>query len=77
VFEDLGAMLEVDIGARAAPNGAARMSELEREVLVPLLTRLHSHLAGLTRTLPSRAWLPALQAADEDIAFAERTLAHR
>ena len=77
MLEDLGAMLEVDIGARAAPSGAARMSELEREVLVPLLTRLHSQLAGLTRTVPTRAWLTALQAADEDVAVAERALARR
>ena len=75
-LDDLGAMLDVDIGARAATSGQARMSELERAVLVPLLTRLHGRLAALTHTMPSRAWLPALQAADEDIAHAERTLAH-
>jgi hypothetical protein len=76
-LEDLGAMLDVDIGARSAPSGQARMSELEREVLMPLLARLQQRLAGLTHSVPSRAWLPALHAADEDIAHAERALAHR
>jgi hypothetical protein len=76
-LEDLAAMLDVDIGARTAPSGQARMSELERAVLVPLLTRLRTQLAGLPQTLPSRAWLPALQAADEEVAHAERALARR
>jgi hypothetical protein len=76
-LEDLGAMVDVDLGARSAPSGQARMTELERAVLVPLLTRLHQRLAGLTHTVPSRTWLPALQAADEDIAQAERAAASR
>jgi hypothetical protein len=76
-LEDLGAMIEVDLGARSAPSGQARMSELERAVLLPLLARLQARLAGFSGSVPSRAWLPALQAADEDIAHAERALAHR
>ena len=75
-LEDLGAIIEVDAGARAAPSGAARMTEIERAVLVPLLTRLHGRLARLKQTLPSREWIPALHAADEDVAHAERALAH-
>jgi hypothetical protein len=75
-LDDLGAMLDVDVGARSAPSGQARMTELERAVLVPLLTRLQSRLAGLPHGVPSAAWLPALNAADEDIAHAERALAH-
>jgi len=74
-LEDLGSMIAVDIGARASPSGAARMSELERAVLLPLLTGLHDRLAALTRTDPSPAWIPVLRAADEDVALAERTLA--
>jgi ribonuclease D len=50
------------------------MSEIERTVLVPLLARLQERLAGLTRTVPSRTWIPVLHAADEDVAHAERTL---
>ncbi len=76
-LEDLGAMIDVDRGARSAPSGQARMSEVERAVLVPLLTQLHAHLAGLTQSLPSRAWLPVLQAAEEDIARAEHALSQR
>lgn len=75
-LEELGASLEVDSGARAAPSGQARMSEIERTVLVPLLAGLQQRLAGLQRTVPSRDWLPVLRAADEDVALAERALAH-
>jgi hypothetical protein len=74
-LEDLGAMIDVDIGARAAPSGQARMSELERAVLVPLLAQLRARLAGLTQTVPSRDWLPVLNAADADIGRAERSVA--
>jgi len=74
-LEDLGAMLDVDIGARAAPSGQARMSEIERSVLLPLLGRLQGRLAALMRSDPSRDWIPVLQGADEDLAHAERALA--
>jgi hypothetical protein len=74
VLEDLSSMVDVDIGARSAPSGAARMSEVERAVLVPLLGRLHERLARLTRRMPARDWIPVLQAADEDFAYAERAL---
>jgi len=77
VLEDLAAMLDVDIGARSAPSGASRMSEVERSELVPLLTRLHERLAALRRSVPSRDWVPVLHAADEDVAHVERALAHR
>jgi hypothetical protein len=76
VLEDLGALIDVDIGARAAPTGQARMSEVERAVLLPLLTRLHERIAALTRSLPSRDWIPVLRAADADLAHAERAIAH-
>lgn len=76
-LEDLGAMLEVDMGARAAPSGQARMSEVERAVLLPLLGRLHGRLAALMRSDPSRDWIPVLEGADEDIAHAERALVGR
>lgn len=76
-LETLDAIVEVDSGARAAPTGEARMSEVERAVLVPLLARLRWRLAGLSRTVPSRDWLPILRAADDDIANAERALARR
>ena len=75
-LEELGATIDVDIGARSAPTGQARMSELERAVLLPLLARLQARLATLQGSVPSRAWLPALHAADEDVAHAERALAH-
>jgi hypothetical protein len=74
-LEDLGAMIDVDIGARAAPSGQARMSEVERAVLLPLLARLHGRLAALMRSAPARDWIPVLRGADEDIALAERALA--
>ena len=74
-LEDLGAMIEVDIGARAASAGQARMSEVERRVLVPLLVQLEKRLTGLGPSLPSRDWLAALHGADEDVAHAERDLA--
>jgi hypothetical protein len=74
-LEELGAMVEVDIGARSASVGQARMSEVERRVLVPLLAQLEQRLAGLRPSLPSRDWLPVLHAADEDVAHAERSLA--
>jgi hypothetical protein len=76
VLEDLGALIDVDIGARAAPSGQARMSEVERAVLLPLLTRLHARIVALTRSLPSRDWIPVLRAADADLAHAERAIAH-
>ena len=75
-LEELGATIDVDIGARSAPTGQARMSELERAVLLPLLARLQARLATLQGSAPSRAWLPALHAADADVAHAERALAH-
>ncbi len=31
-LEDLGAVIDVDLGSRATPSGAARMSEVERRV---------------------------------------------
>lgn len=74
-LEELGATIDVDTGARATPSGQARMSEIERVVLLPLLARLQQRLAGLVGTVPSRDWLAALHAADEDIAHAERALA--
>jgi hypothetical protein len=73
-LEELGATIEVDAMARAAPTGEARMSEIERSVLVPLLAQLQRRLAGLTATVPSRDWLPILRAADDEIAQAERAL---
>jgi hypothetical protein len=75
-LEDLSAMIEVDIGARSASSGQARMSEVERLVLVPLLVQLEELLAGLRSSVPSRDWLPGLRAADDDVAHAERALAH-
>jgi hypothetical protein len=76
-LEELGALIEVDIGARSASIGQARMSEMERLVLVPLLARLEKQLAVLRPTVPSRNWLPILHTADEDVAHAERALASR
>jgi hypothetical protein len=73
-LEDLGAVIDVDLGSRAAPRGAMRMSEVERTVLLPLLGRLRDRLALLTRNLPSRDWLALLKAADDDIAAAERAI---
>jgi hypothetical protein len=76
-LEDLGALIEVDIGARSASIGQARMSEVERLVLVPLLARLDKVIAVLRPSVPSRDWLPMLHTADEDVAHAERALARR
>jgi hypothetical protein len=76
-LEDLGSTIDVDLGARATHSGKARMSEIERQVLLPLLAQLQQRLALLTRTVPSRDWIPVLQAADDAVAHAERTLAHR
>ena len=75
VLGDLEAMIEVDIGARSESIGQARMSEVERRVLVPLLMRLERRITGLGPSLPSRDWLPILHEADEDVARAERALA--
>jgi hypothetical protein len=76
-LEELGALIDVDIGARSASIGQARMSEVERRVLVPLLARLDERLAVLRPTVPARNWLPILHSADEDVAHAERALARR
>ena len=74
-LDDLGATIDVDFGARASQHGKSRMSEIERMVLVPLLQRLHVQLAPLRSGRPSRDWIPLLQAADDEVAAAERTLA--
>ncbi len=71
---DLEAMIEVDIGARSESIGQARMSEVERRVLVPLLVQLERRLTGLGPSVPSRDWLPVLHGADEDVARAEHAL---
>ncbi len=71
---DLEAMIEVDIGARSESIGQARMSEVERRVLVPLLVQLGRRLTGLGPSVPCRDWLPVLHGADEDVARAEQAL---
>jgi len=76
-LEDLDALIDVDAGARATPAGQARMSEVERSVLVPLLAQLHRRLAALARSAPSRDWIPLLQAADADVAQAEHAVTRR
>jgi hypothetical protein len=75
-LEDLGAMIDVDVGARETQSGEARMSEIERHVLLPLPKELPQWLTALWRTVPSREWLPVLHEADEHVAQAERALAH-
>ena len=76
-LEDLDAMIDVDLGARAASSGQARMTEVERTVLVPLLSRLHARLAQLAHGMPPKTWIPVLRDADEDVAASERALARR
>ena len=74
-LEDLGSTIDVDFGARTSQHGKTRISEIERAVLVPLLQRLQAQLAPLRSGRPSRDWIPLLQAADDEVAAAERALA--
>lgn len=55
--------LEVDVGAREAESGRARMTGIEAELLHPTLANLRCSIAALpTRESPSR-WEPSLAAA--------------
>ncbi len=50
-LEDLGVTIETDIGAHAAIVGQARMSQVERRVLVSPLVRPEKRLTGLGPSL--------------------------
>jgi hypothetical protein len=73
-LQELDALVDGDIRARAVPTDASRMSDVERAVLVPLLTRLKARLRLLAHGAPETQWIALLHAADEDVARAERTL---
>jgi hypothetical protein len=73
-LEEFGTTVDVDLSARSAPCGDARMSEVERRVLMPLLMRLHARIARVARGAPPVAWLGELQAADADVAASETAL---
>ena len=74
-LEEFGTTVDVDLGARSAPIGEARMSEIERTVLMPLLVRLHERFARVAHGASPPAWEEALQAADADVAASEAALA--
>lgn len=74
-LEEFGTTVDVDLGARSAPCGEARMSEVERTVLMPLLARLHERIARVAHSAPPPAWITELRAADADLAASETALA--
>jgi hypothetical protein len=74
-LEELSQALEVDLEVRRSDPGRERMTRLEAEVLVPLLSDLHRDLARLLRERPSNAWLATLHGADQRVAAVERSLA--
>lgn len=58
--EDLRFQLDVDVGARATPDGEARMSAVERELFAPALRVLRDAVRNQLVRHASAQWLPAI-----------------
>jgi len=74
VLDELAFTLEVDAGARTGSDAQRRMSRLESDVLVPLLSQLRGEIATIPVRSRPRTWLQHARALDQQIAVGEQTM---